>query len=135
MTSQLTQKKKLQLFTDDCIIYNAINGPEDTITLQNDINTIATWCEKWYILLNLSECQLMSFFHKHISSNSAYHINFTPIACTSSYKYLGVHVTSSLPWFSHIESICSQASRTLSYLRRNLKSAPPNIRQPKLSTT
>lgn len=79
--------------------------------------------------LNLDKCQLMSFSRKQTSINCTYHINSTPIARTSSYKYLGVHLTSSLSWVTHINSICSQASRTLGYLRRNLTSAPPEVRQ------
>lgn len=48
---------------------------------------------------------------------------------TSTYKYLGVILTPDLSWSDHISTICAKASRSLGYLRRNLRHAPSNVRQ------
>ena len=39
-------------------------------------------------------------------------------------KYLGVTVTNYLKWNTHIRNICTEANRTLGFLRRTLFSAP-----------
>lgn len=79
--------------------------------------------------LNLSKCKSLSFSRKHAISRCTYHINDVPISSVTSFKYLGVHMTSSLSWATHIDTICSEASRTLGYLRRNLKLASENIKR------
>lgn len=47
----------------------------------------------------------------------------------SSYKYLDIHLTHDLSWASQVKTICAKASRTLWYLRRNLRNSPNNLRK------
>lgn len=122
-------KSKLKLFADDCVIYNPIRSPADNIILQEDLDTISSWCEKSLMPLNLSKCKILSFSRKHSVASCAYNINSIPIEPTNSYKYLGLHLTSSLSWVTHVETICAEASRTLGYLRRNLKTASAEIKK------
>lgn len=120
---------KLRLFADDCVLYNPLLSPNDTIALQHDLDTIAAWCEKWHMSLNLTKCKVMSFTRKHTTMNNIYCIHSVPIDHTSAYKYLGLHMTPSLSWVTHIQTIRCEASRTLGYLRRNLKSASSEIKK------
>ena len=41
-----------------------------------------------------------------------------PITHVSSYKYLGVHIDSTLSWRVHVEGLCSRCQRRLYFLRR-----------------
>lgn len=120
---------KLRLFTDDCVLYNPIRSTSDNNSLQHDLNTISLWCDKSLMPLNLDKCKAISFSRKHSVVEHIYTINSVPVTPATTYKYLGVHLTSSLSWVSHIESICSDASRTLGFLRRNLKHASANIKK------
>lgn len=122
-------KSKLRLFADDCVLYNPIHNSDDIVALQHDLDIIAAWCKEWSMPLNLSKCKLISFSRKRTTINHTYHINSSPISSAENYKYLGVYLTPSLSWVSHIQTICSQASRTLGYLRRNLKSASADIKK------
>lgn len=56
-------------------------------------------------------------------------INNTVMSRASSYKYLGIHLTQNLSWATHIHTICAKASRSLWYLRRNLRNSPNNVRK------
>ena len=47
----------------------------------------------------------------------------------SVYKYLGVTLTPSLSWTFHITTICANASKSLGYIRRNLRNCPSDIRK------
>lgn len=120
---------KLRLFADDCVLYSPICTPDDSIKLQHDLNLIVTWCDKSLMPLNLTKCKIMSFTRKKSPEKFTYSIKSVPISPTLSYKYLGVHLSSSLSWSTHIQIICSEASRTLGYLRRNLKLASPDIKK------
>ena len=44
-------------------------------------------------------------------------------------KYLGVDISSSLSWNSHINRIVSSANRTLNFVRRNIKTKIPKVRE------
>lgn len=46
----------------------------------------------------------------------------------TSYRYLGVHITSTLSWNLHIETITCSANRMLGYLRRNFSKAPVSLK-------
>ena len=47
----------------------------------------------------------------------------------SSTPYLGVCLSETLEWEAHINRITSKANSTLGFLRRNLKSCPPKLRE------
>lgn len=119
----------IRLFADDCIIYRAINNDGDHLTLQTDLNLISDWCDVWQMSLNSSKCRAMTFSRKHKNSNYSYSIKNDTIVQCSSYKYLGVNLTPNLSWSAHISVICAKASKTLGYLRRNLRKSPTSIRK------
>lgn len=54
----------------------------------------------------------------------SYHLHNFPLKVVSSYRYLGVIISSKLTWNDHIESIIASANKTLAYLRRNFSRAP-----------
>ena len=53
----------------------------------------------------------------------------TVLENVESIKYLGVTITSDLKWNSHIINVCSNANRTLGFLRRNLFSCPQDVKE------
>lgn len=116
------------LFADDCVLYRKIEGPNDTLTLQNDLNNISTWCKLWVMDLNTSKCKTMRI-SRSISACPNYLLNNTSLDQVTSYKYLGVHITNNLSWKRHIEYITSKANRMLGYLKRNFSLAPPKLKQ------
>lgn len=71
----------------------------------------------------------MSFTRKHFLSDFSYYINNNPVSVVTSFKYLGVTLTTNLSWTTHINNICGNASRSLGYLRRNLRKTPTNVRK------
>lgn len=79
--------------------------------------------------LNLSKCNVVSFSRKKLTVEFDYSMNNSNVSRSSSYKYLGVHFTSNLTWAAHVTYISANASRTLGYLRRNLRNAPNNVRK------
>ena len=40
-------QSRIRLFADDCILYRKIRSIKDTIILQNDLNKLADWEQKW----------------------------------------------------------------------------------------
>ena len=44
---------------------NEINCPDDHMILQNDLNTLAAWSDKWLMSFNIKKCVVMSITRKH----------------------------------------------------------------------
>ena len=53
ITSQIT------LFADDSVLYRNIRNQNDQVILQNDLDTISSWVEKWLMELNIDKCSVL----------------------------------------------------------------------------
>lgn len=120
---------RLRLFADNCVVYQKITSDTDHLILQNDLNTIVDWCKNWHMILSPTKCKYMTFSRKHDVSNFQYSINNTFLSKATSYKYHGIQFTPNLSWSSHISTICSKASKTLGFIRRNLRNSPSSVRK------
>ena len=47
------------LFADDSAVYLAVQGPDNSEKLQNDLNLLQEWEEKWDMEFNPSKCQVL----------------------------------------------------------------------------
>ena len=52
-------KAKTRLFADDCIIYQDIRCPNDCLQLQDDLNRLADWEEKWGMCFHPEKCSVL----------------------------------------------------------------------------
>ena len=59
----------------------------------------------------------------------AYTLKGETLANVSSTPYLGVCLSETLVWETHINKITSKVNSTLGFLRRNLKACPPKLRE------
>lgn len=118
----------IRLFADDCVLYREITQESDISLLQTDLQTISTWCNKWLMTLNSNKSKCMTITRRSTSPSCSYSINAVPLQHVTSYKYLVVHITNNLSWQTHINYICSNANRTLGYLRRNFSNAPLSLK-------
>lgn len=127
LPSEITSS--IRLFADDCVIYRQICSPSDHVALQRDLDRITNWCSSWQMTLNTDKCKLITFTRKKTFSAFDYSLDKNPVTRTNSYKYLGILLTPNLSWSAHIEKVTAKASRTLGYLKRNLRDAPAITRQ------
>ena len=58
-----------------------------------------------------------------------YTLEGTVLENVESIKCLGVTVTNDLKWNTHVSNVCTKANRTLGFLRRNLYSCPPDVKE------
>ena len=76
------------------------------------------------------KCNMMQLTNKRSTKIQAnYTLEGTVLENVESIKNLGVTITNDLKWNTHISNICTKANRTLGFLRRNLYSCPPDVKE------
>ena len=95
------------------IMVDNVDGQENG--LQEDINSIVEWCEKWSMSLNASKCKVM-YFGKN-NPHKEYYIqgtdgNFT-LEATDIEKDLEVMVANNGKWSVQVEKAVNKASWVL----------------------
>ena len=107
-----------RLFADDTACHKTINNAADQHDLQRDLDKLADWEEKWLMSFHPDKCEVLHFGKKH---QATYHLRDHSLKSTSETKYLGVTISTNISWKSHINKVATKASKTLGFLRRNLK--------------
>ncbi len=113
---------QIRFFADDCCLYRPIRSEQDQNILQNDLNKVMEWCNKWGMELNFKKCVSMTVTRLHSATNRYYYLNDTVMDKVNSYKYLGVIISSNLSWNEQVNSVVLKASRSLGFVRRNISS-------------
>lgn len=119
----------LRLYADDCCLYREITSLSDSAQLQNDLDVILLWCNKWNMRLNFSKCNVVRFTNKRHIFDSKYCLDGENLSIVSNYKYLGVLYKNDFSWNDHINYVAAKAGRVLNFLKRNFKKAPPKLKE------
>ena len=68
-------QSKVNLFADDCALYQNIGSEEDRRLLQDDLNSFHNWGIRCNMDFNVSKCFSMTVSLKRDIIHSKYHIN------------------------------------------------------------
>ena len=107
---------QIKLFTDDSVLYKNIHNQNDQVILQNDLDTITSWAEKWLMKLNINKCSVLSITLKRNSIFHDYDILGAMPKRVTNHDYLGVTLSSDLNWLRHVAPKICMAGRTLDIL-------------------
>lgn len=118
----------IKLFADDCVVYRIIENGMDASVLQNDLKVIEEWCDRWEMSLNIAKCKHMCF-SRCTTSLSEYKLKNVTLDHVENYKYLGVHLSSSLKWNDHVDNTVAKASKMLYFIRRNFRNTSRSVKQ------
>src|SRR5258706_1847588 len=91
-------RSQIRLFADDCIVYRTINNPLDSTILQQDIDSLQSWADKWQMHFNFKKCHIISISRQRCKPTIGYKLGSMPLSYVDSYSYLGVTVSSDLRW-------------------------------------
>ena len=65
----------VRLFSDDSVIYLEINSQDDVKILQQDLETVFAWAQKWRMKFNASKCQHIAITKKPKPVNTRYMVD------------------------------------------------------------
>ena len=114
----------VKLFADDTIIYHPINNQQDSIALQDDLDSLQRWESDWLMQFHPQKCQTMHITNKRNIIQSTYTIHNHTLQTTDTAKYPGIHIHRTLNWNTHINKTAQRANTTSAFLHRNIRTCP-----------
>ena len=124
----------VKLFADDCLIYRPIITPSDTTKLQEDLNQLAKWENDWQMAFHPQKCTTIHISKKRNPMKADYTLHGHTLESVPGAKYLGVYISQDLSWQEHINQVTAKATRSVGFLRRNLRYCPKNVKSQAFTT-
>lgn len=121
-------QSSFRMFADDYVVYRVVDSISDSQILQVDLTTIADWCVRWDMSLNINKTVHVTFTRKRANHPYRYRIHDFTLNISKEFKYLGVFFTSDLRWNKHVNYIGNKAASVLGFLRRNFSHLPSNLK-------
>ena len=105
-------------YADDIVIYMSGNSTKYIgKKIQEYLNQLNAWFEKWGLKLSLSKTIPVLFSKSVRPHYPAIKLNDNPLTFASSHKFLGITFDSKLQWHPHIENITKRCKRKMNFLR------------------
>ena len=121
-------KTHVKIFADDTKIFNAIKTSDESSILQDDINQLVEWTQKWQLPFNMEKTKVLHYGRNNSEHN--YQIGGLNIAKDCTEKDLGVTFDNSLKFSTHIASIVQKANSRLGIIKRNFSIMSKEIIMP-----
>ena len=109
-------------------MYRNICNQNDQVFLQDDLDTISSWAERWLMELNINKCSVLSTTLKRNYIFHDHNILGATLKRVTNHDYLGVTISSDLNWLRHVAKISNKASRILGLLKRTLSPCSQNVK-------
>lgn len=122
-------QSQVRLFADDTAVYLTVTNPNDSSTLQNDLDTLQQWERTWDMEFNPSKCQVLHISKSRHPIISQYTLHGEILEAVDCAKYLGVSISKDLSWNTHINEITKKANRTLGFVKRNIKTKNQSVKE------
>ena len=109
------------MFADDTKIFNIMKSPEDQEILQNDLDSLSAWSDKWLLKFHPEKCKVM---HLGKADNTKYLYKLKEgdthheLAYTEEEKDIGVVIDGKLDFEKHINININKACGIMAVIRR-----------------
>jgi hypothetical protein len=109
------------LFADDLKIFMRIDSLIDADKLQTEINNLSRWCSANRLFINVSKCNVMSFYRTLNPVLFNYYLDGNLLSRVTSIVDLGVTFDRRLTFSLHINKIVLKANSMLGFIIRMTK--------------
>ena len=108
------------LFADDTKILRQVTSADDAIALQDDLNSLERWSEKWLLNFNADKCHVLTLGKfENIMHTHRYKINGDELDHVFEEKDLGVTIDSDLKFEDHMSLKIIKANAIMGLIRRS----------------
>ena len=105
-------------FADDTKVFRKVNTGGDKQHLQNDLDKLVKWSDKWQMLLNFWKCKCLHTGHGNLDIN--YNLGDTVLGTTVKEKDLGITISADMKVSEQCGIAASKGNQILGLIRRNI---------------
>jgi ribonuclease P/MRP protein subunit RPP40 len=113
------QFAKCLMYADDTKIFMSVHKISDCLLLQQDLNSLYEWCNKWKLCLNLDKCEIMSVSNRVNTVEFNYHIGYVELERVNHVTDLGVVFENNMSFNLNIDKICKSAAKVMGIITRS----------------
>ena len=99
-------------------MFRKVNTDGDKQHLQNDLDRLVKWSEKWQMLFNFGKCKCLHKGHGNLNVN--YKMGDTVMGTTVKEKDLGVTISADMKVSEQCDIAASKGNQILGLIRRNI---------------
>ena len=122
-------KSNVRLFADDCMVYRQVKSDLDCAILQDDLDSLENWENKWCMPFNAAKCNTIAITRKHKKILYPYTLHSQILDRVGKATYLGFELPDDLTWADHINKTGDKANKQLAFLHRNLRINTTHIKE------
>ena len=116
------------MYADDAKLYAPVTDHHSCQRIQNDLDTLASWCQKWRLRLNAGKCFLLHYVPQNRTSiNPQYKICDVVLQRKPQTSDLGIIVSENLKFHDQVQQSCKKATREINRIRRTFSSRNPEF--------
>ncbi|XP_072329111.1 uncharacterized protein [Scyliorhinus torazame] len=105
-------------FADDTTVVGRISN-NDKSDYRREINHLVAWCTENNLSLNIEKTkELIIDFRKRSTTHTPVCINGSEVEMVDSFRFLGITITNSLSWSTHVDATVRKAQQRLYFLRK-----------------
>ncbi len=119
---------QVRLFADNCLLYHPITSIMDQVYLQEDLDSLVEWGNKWGMHFNAPKCNILRISRSHPLTRF-YTLSGHILDEVNEAKYLGINISNELIWSTHVSVITQKGNCTLGFIRRNLNICPMKLKE------
>ena len=109
---------KILTFADNTKLFTKTKEIGDKQTLQDDIDKLVKWSEKWQMLFNFGKCKCLHTGPGNTGMN--YEMGGTILSKTGKEKHLGVTMNANMKVSEQCRIAASKGKQVLGMIRRNI---------------
>ena len=109
---------KVLKFADDTKVFRKIKSDVDRQHLQDDLNKLIEWSEKWQMLFNFGKCKC--FHTGHGNENAQYTMGDTVLNTTLKEKDLGLTISADMKVSEQCGIAAAKGNQIPGLIRRNI---------------
>ena len=109
---------KVLKFADDTKVFRKIKSDADRQHLQNDLNKLIEWSEKWQMLFNFGKCKCLHTGHGN--EDAQYTMGDTVLNTTLKKKDLGLTISADMKVSEQCGIAAAKGNQILGLIRRNI---------------
>ena len=110
---------KMSKFADDTKLYHRARNHDHLMELQENINKLVEWVNKWQMSFNVDKCYVMHIGHNNMQSN--YNMYNQLLPTTDHQRDLGIIITKDLRGQKQTEESCKTTNRVLGFIARSFR--------------